>query len=374
MLPRRGFSMLKLMISGGGTGGHIFPAIAIANEIKSRMPDADILFVGALGKMEMEKVPQAGYPITGLSISGFQRDSVLKNLLLPYKLVKSIFASIQLIKKFKPAFVIGVGGYASGPLLLAAQLLGVPTYLQEQNSLAGKTNVWLGKRARKICVAYPNMEKYFPANKIVLTGNPVRKEILEIKNIPRLSGWQGIEDDRSLRILVTGGSLGARNINRAMSKNIDWFMQANVSVLWQTGVGYYPTAETLISSRKPKNILATAFVKDMHNAYAWADLVVSRAGAGAIAEIMVAGKCAVLVPLPTAAEDHQTKNAEAITNSGAGILVSDAAIENSITEIINRLLSQPDEVKKMGMAAAGSGRTDATKKIADIILNDAQQI
>lgn len=365
--------MLKLMISGGGTGGHIFPAIAIANEIKSRIPDAEILFVGAIGKMEMEKVPQAGYPITGLNISGFQRDSIIKNLLLPFKLVASIFTSIQLIKKFKPAFVIGVGGYASGPLLLAAQLLGVPTYLQEQNSLAGKTNVWLGKRARKICVAYPNMEKYFPANKIILTGNPVRKEIVETKNAARPSGWKGIEEDRSLRILVTGGSLGARNINRAINKNMDWFMQADVSVLWQTGAAYYPTAETLLSSQKPKNIMASAFIKDMHHAYSWADVVVSRAGAGAIAEIMVAGKCAVLVPLPTAAEDHQTKNAEAITNVGAGIMVSDALIENNITEIIRRFLSHPEEVTKMGLSASASGRIDATKKIADIILKDAQE-
>ncbi len=361
------------MISGGGTGGHIFPAIAIANEIKSRVPDADILFVGALGKMEMEKVPQAGYPITGLNISGFQRNSIIKNLLLPYKLISSVIASIRLIKKFKPAFVIGVGGYASGPLLLAAQLTGVPTYLQEQNSLAGKTNVWLGKRARKICVAYPHMEKYFPADKIVLTGNPVRKEIVDIINVPRPLGWKGIEEDRSLRILVTGGSLGARNINRAINKNIDWFMQADVSVLWQTGAAYYPTAEALLSLKQPTNIMAAAFIKDMHQAYSWADVVVSRAGAGAIAEIMVAGKCAVLVPLPTAAEDHQTKNAEAITNAGAGILVSDAAIENNITEIISNLLLKPDEVKKMGMAAVAGGRTDASKKIADIILNDAQK-
>ena len=358
------------MISGGGTGGHIFPAISIANEIRSRYPDADILFVGALGKMEMEKVPQAGYRIVGLPIAGFQRDKLFKNILLPFKLLKSIFISLQLIKKFSPRAVVGVGGYASGPLLLAAQLRGIPTFLQEQNSFAGKTNVWLGKRAKKICVAYPGMEAFFPSEKIVMTGNPVRTDILNIRGKARSENTAWPMAQRKLRVLVTGGSLGARNINRAVAAQLEWIAQQDLSLLWQTGENFFPQAQEKIHTLSPENVYATAFLKNMHEAYQWADVVISRAGAGAIAEITVAGKCAVLVPLPTAAEDHQTMNARSLEQAGAAALVHDNHIGEGLKDILSDLMQHPEKIQEMAAKSFALGITDATKKITDTLLAD----
>lgn len=313
----------KVIISGGGTGGHIFPAIAIANALCRIDPSVEILFVGAQGKMEMEKVPAAGYPIVGLDIQGFNRTSLLKNLSLPFKMIRSLLKARKVIGDFKADVAVGVGGYASGPLLLMANWMGLPTLIQEQNSFAGKTNKSLGRKAQKVCVAYAGMEQFFSKEKVLLTGNPIRRASVAIEGKKEEAlTYFGLESGKKT-ILVTGGSLGAGTLNDCIKNNIDKLSKANIQVIWQCG-GYYVdklTAE--LGDNLPDNIKMTAFLQRMDYAYAAADLVIARAGAGTISELCVVGKPVILVPSPNVAEDHQTKNAMALVNSEAAIMVHD---------------------------------------------------
>jgi UDP-N-acetylglucosamine--N-acetylmuramyl-(pentapeptide) pyrophosphoryl-undecaprenol N-acetylglucosamine transferase len=315
---------LKIILSGGGTGGHIFPAVAIANEIKKIVPHADILFVGALGKMEMEKVPAAGYKIIGVPIAGLQRRFTLSNFKLPFLIIKSLIQTRKIIKEFKPDVVVGTGGYASGPVLRAATGKGIPTLIQEQNSFAGITNKLLSKKVNRICVAYEGMEAFFPKEKIMLTGNPVRQDIsqLEGKRIEALSFFK--LDTSKKTILVIGGSLGARSINEAIGAGLNEFKNANVQLIWQTGKTYIETARKQTAEFQNDNLYAFDFIQRMDLAYASADLVISRAGASSVSELCNSNKVCILVPSPNVAEDHQTKNAMALVNKNAAILVKDA--------------------------------------------------
>ncbi|PRY12728.1 UDP-N-acetylglucosamine-N-acetylmuramylpentapeptide N-acetylglucosamine transferase [Pontibacter ummariensis] len=313
----------RVIISGGGTGGHIYPAVAIANQLKAVNPEAEILFVGAKGRMEMTRVPEAGYKIVGLWISGLQRRLTLDNLSFPLKVLSSVRASHKIIKEFKPDAVVGVGGYASGPLLYAATSRGIPALIQEQNSYAGITNKLLAKRVDKVCVAYPNMEAFFPAEKLVLTGNPVRSDILDshLKREEAL-GHFGLQKDKKV-ILVIGGSLGARTINRSVATGLAQIVEGGYQLVWQTGKAFFPEAKALEQQFEGKGIYAFDFIKRMDLAYAAADVVISRAGALSISELCLAGKPAVLVPSPNVAEDHQTKNAMALVEQEAALLVRD---------------------------------------------------
>ena len=311
----------KIIIAGGGTGGHIFPAIAIANAILKREPQTEILFVGAKGKMEMEKIPQAGFKIEGLDIAGFNRSSLIKNVGLPVKLLKSFFQVRKILKSFKPTAVIGVGGYSSFPVLRTAQANGIPTFIHESNSFAGKSNIMLGRKAKRIFVASDGMEKFFPANKIMITGNPVRASISK-SVITREDGihFFGL-DPAKKTVLSVGGSLGAKSINEALDKNLDLFEQNNLQLIWQTGKPYLEKAKHAAKS-KP-GIWVNDFINQMEFAYAAADLVISRSGAMAIAELCVMQKAVIFVPFPFAAEDHQTANAQNLVNKNAGIMIKD---------------------------------------------------
>ncbi len=324
----------SFIIAGGGTGGHIFPAIAIANAIKKILPSANILFVGAKGKMEMEKVPQAGFKISGLDIAGFNRSSLIKNIGLPFKLVKSFFQVKQIFKSFKPIAVIGVGGYSSFPVLKYAQSQGIKTFIHESNSFAGKSNMMLGKRATKIFVASDGMEKFFPAKKIIVTGNPVRASISQ-SNLTREEGiiFFGLQLNKKT-ILSVGGSLGAKSINEAIGKHIGEFEKNNLQLIWQTGKPYVQKGKEAAAGKN--NIWVNDFITQMEYAYAAADLVISRSGAMAIAELGVAKKPTVFVPFPFAAEDHQTVNAQNLVNKNAGIMIKDnEALDKLIPAIIN---------------------------------------
>ncbi|HWY12895.1 MAG TPA: undecaprenyldiphospho-muramoylpentapeptide beta-N-acetylglucosaminyltransferase [Bacteroidia bacterium] len=323
-------NQLKIILSGGGTGGHIFPAVSIANEIKSIVPDAEILFVGALGKMEMEKVPAAGYKIIGLPIAGIQRKLTLANLKFPFLLIKSILKARSIVKEFKPNVVVGTGGYASGPLLRAATSMGIPALIQEQNSYAGVTNKWLSKKASKICVAYEGMEQFFPKEKIILTGNPVRQDIKDVDQ-KRAEGQKFFDlDPNKKTLLVVGGSLGAKGINEAMGSGLQALAGNNIQLIWQTGKPYFETAKQQTSSFTDKSIKAVDFISRMDLAYAVADCVISRAGAGAVSELCIVKKPIILVPLATAAEDHQTKNAMSLVNKQAAILVKDSEAKSKL--------------------------------------------
>jgi UDP-N-acetylglucosamine--N-acetylmuramyl-(pentapeptide) pyrophosphoryl-undecaprenol N-acetylglucosamine transferase len=334
----------RFIISGGGTGGHIFPAIAIANALKRLRPDAEILFVGAQGKMEMEKVPAAGYRIIGLKISGIERSLSPKNLLFPFKLAGSLMQSIRIIRDFKPNAVVGVGGFASGPVMLAASMLGIPTLIQEQNSYAGITNKVLGKRAKRICVAYPDMERFFPSGRIVLTGNPVRQDILSMEG-KREAGQKTFNLDPAKKtLLIIGGSLGARSINLSVEAHMDAFIAADVQIVWQTGKLFIEQAERAVEAKGAKNFRVQAFITTMDQAYAVADVVLSRAGASSISELCIVGKPAVLVPFPFAAEDHQTKNAMSLVERNAAILVPDSKAKDEACEQALTLLN--DDVRR----------------------------
>ncbi len=323
---------LKIILSGGGTGGHIFPAVAIANEIKKIVPSAEILFVGALGKMEMEKVPAAGYKIIGVPIAGLQRKFTLSNLKLPFLILKSLLRTRKIIKDFQPNVVVGTGGYASGPLLRAATSKGIPALIQEQNSYAGITNKILSKKVNKICVAYEGMEKFFPKEKIMLTGNPVRQDISNIHE-KRAEAFTFFKlDPNKKTILVVGGSLGAKAINEAMGTGLQKFADNDIQVVWQTGKIYFETAKQQSKAFESKNITATDFISRMDLAYAFADVVISRAGAGAISELCIVQKPCILVPLPTAAEDHQTKNAMSLVNKNAAILIKDTEAKDTLVD------------------------------------------
>ena len=338
---------LKVILSGGGTGGHIFPAVAIANQIKKQVPDADILFVGAEGRMEMEKVPAAGYKIIGLWISGLQRKLTLSNLSFPFKVISSILKARKILNDFKPDVVIGTGGYASGPMLRAASSKGIPTLIQEQNSYPGITNKILSKKVNTICVAYEGMDKFFPKEKIILTGNPVRQGLQQVSD-RREEGLKFFNlDGNKKTILVVGGSLGAKGINEAMGKGLQQLADNNIQLVWQTGKIYIDTAKQQTAPFADKNIKAVDFITRMDLAYAIADCVVSRAGAGAISELCIIQKPCILVPLPTAAEDHQTKNAMSLVNKEAAILVKDSEAAGKLVSEAVKLIS--DDAKQQAL-------------------------
>lgn len=357
----------KIIISGGGTGGHIFPAIAIANALKKADKDVDILFVGANGRMEMEKVPAAGYKIIGLPVAGFQRRLSIKNLSFIFKLIASLRKAKKIITDFKPDVVVGVGGYASGPVLKAAQNRGIPTLIQEQNSYAGVTNKLLAKKASKICVAYDNMEKYFPANKIIKTGNPVRADILN-PNISRDEAFRFFELDPDMKtLLVIGGSLGARSINNCICQNLDVLLRNKIQVIWQTGKTYFETAKLEITKYNSRHLRMFEFIQRMDLAYKAADLVVSRAGACTISEVCLVKKPVILVPSPNVAEDHQTKNAMALSSREAAIMVAD---KNAALELINQVIqlaAHSNTMEKLSHNAGIMAMQNSDTRIADEI-------
>ena len=361
-------SIKKVIISGGGTGGHIYPAIAIANALQAADPNIEVLFVGAEGKMEMEKVPKAGYQIIGLPIVGINRQNPLKNLLFPFKLANSFVQAIKIVNDFKPDIAIGVGGYASGPLLLVAQLKGIPYFIQEQNSFAGITNKFLSKKAKQIFVAYPNMDKFFPSGKIKLFGNPVRKDLIDIsgKKEKAISHFQ--LNKESACLLIIGGSQGARSINQAILSNLAKIAEANVQLIWQTGVPFEEEAKKAVMQYPNLKAYVSAFIYEMDLAYAAADLVCSRAGALSVSEICLAGKPSILVPLPIAAEDHQTENAKSLANLGAAILVKDGEANTELVKTALELIKQPDKLHEIGQAAKKLGKPDAAKEMIETIL------
>jgi UDP-N-acetylglucosamine--N-acetylmuramyl-(pentapeptide) pyrophosphoryl-undecaprenol N-acetylglucosamine transferase len=337
----------RVIISGGGTGGHIFPAIAIANALKKIDPQTEILFVGANGRMEMEKVPAAGYKIIGLDISGFQRSSLLKNVFLPFKVLKSVLKARAIIKDFNPDVAVGVGGYASGPLLYAASKMNIPYLIQEQNSYAGITNKWLGKNASLICVAFGGMEKFFPKDKILLTGNPIRKEVVDIEN-KRFEAAELLSlSPHKKTILVTGGSLGSATLNKSVLAAIDKIKAADVQVIWQTGKYYFQSINEQLKGKEHPNLKVLEFFHRMDLAYAACDLVISRAGAGTIAELCAVKKPVILVPSPNVAEDHQTKNAMALLEKNAALLVTDAMAEFELMDIALLLIDNKEKCKDL---------------------------
>lgn len=334
---------LKVILSGGGTGGHIFPAVAIANELRKMVPHVDILFVGALGKMEMEKVPAAGYKIIGVPIAGLQRRLTLANLKLPFLVLRSMMKTRKIIKEFQPNVVVGTGGYASGPLLRAATSKGIPVLIQEQNSYAGITNKLLSKKAAKICVAYEGMEKFFPKQKILLTGNPVRQDLKDVRNKKEEAQRFFKLDPSKKTILVIGGSQGARIINESIGAGLQKIDQAEVQLIWQTGKAYHPKAIEQTSTYKNKAIYALDFIARMDLAYAAADIVISRAGASSVSELCNIGMPCILVPSPNVAEDHQTKNAMALVNKEAAILVKDAEAHAQLVNVAMELIANTNK-------------------------------
>lgn len=338
--------VFKVIISGGGTGGHIYPAIAIAKEIQKQIPYAQILFVGALGKMEMEKVPREGFEIVGLPIVGIHRNLSLSNLLFPFKLATSLLKARKIIKDFKPNIAIGVGGFASGPLLLLANWMGIPTLIQEQNSFAGITNKYLAKKAKTICVAYTGMEKFFPANKIVFTGNPVRSDLLAISNKKSMAiETFNLKSDRKT-LLIIGGSLGAKSINESIAAGLEIILQAGYQVIWQTGKPFLATAQ--VATQNLQNVFVSDFIYTMDLAYSLADVVVSRAGALSVSELCLAAKPCILVPYPFAAEDHQTANATNLTKHNAAIMVKDSETKDILVSKALELLK--DTQKQANLA------------------------
>lgn len=356
----------KILISGGGTGGHIFPALSIANAIR-RVADADILFVGAENRMEMEKVPAAGYPIKGLPVAGFDRKRIWRNFGVLLKLRKSIRMAKKIVRDFQPDIAIGVGGYCSGPTLKAAQRAGVPTLLQEQNSYAGVTNKLLATKARKICVAYDGMERFFPAGKIVKTGNPVRKDLVEKSRDPRKARESFGLNPEKPTLLVIGGSLGARTLNESIEAGLKRLAEHGVQVIWQTGKHFGDRGKE--AARGLTGIVVTQFISDMGSAYAAADLVISRAGASSISELQLLGKPCVLVPSPNVAEDHQTKNALALAEHGAGVLVTDADARETLVTTALGLLADKEKRGEMARNIRQMSLTDSDERIAREVLN-----
>ena len=354
----------KILISGGGTGGHIFPALSIANALRRRL-DVDILFVGADKRMEMERIPAAGYPIKGLPVVGFNRKNLLKNIPVLFRLRKSLGMARKIVKDFQPDIAIGVGGYCSGPTLKAAQKLGVPTLLQEQNSYAGVTNKLLAKKAEKICVAYEGLERFFPGEKIVLTGNPVRKDLLD-HTLSRAAACKsfGLSDNKPT-LLVVGGSLGALTVNDSMERGLNRLVSAGCQVIWQTGKSFLPRAKE--AAKGLSGVVVTAFISDMGAAYSAATLVVSRAGAGSISELEVLGKPVILIPSPNVAEDHQTKNAEALSSRGAALLIPDAEAREKLTDAILGLINDPEKLHEMSCNISALALRDSDEKIVDEI-------
>ncbi len=353
----------RILISGGGTGGHIYPALAIANAWMEKHPDSEILFVGAQGKMEMQKVPEAGYSIKGLPVAGLQRKLTLANLSFPIKLWRSLRMASRIVKEFNPQLVVGVGGYASGPVLYAAQKKGIPTLLQEQNSYAGLTNKLLAKKAAKICVAYPEMERFFPKEKLKLTGNPVRKDLLDLAG-KREQGIQvfGLDPARKT-VLVLGGSLGARTLNQAMLKHMVDLEKAGYQVLWQSGKFYFKDMKVALEKAELTHIHLREFIREMDLAYAAADVIVSRAGALSVSELCLVGKPVIFIPSPNVAEDHQTKNANACVKQGAAVLLTDAEAVENFKVYIDDLLQQEDKAQALATAIKKLAMPDAANAL-----------
>ncbi len=358
----------KIIISGGGTGGHIFPAISIANALKRIEPGCEILFVGAVGRMEMEKVPAAGYNIVGLNISGLQRGSIAKNLSLPFKLFGSMRKAMQLIDEFKPDVVVGVGGYASGPILFAASLKKIPYLIQEQNSYAGITNKWLGKKAAKVCVAFDNMGQFFPEENVLKTGNPVRKDVVDIIDKHHAGAELLRLDPLKKTILVTGGSLGAGTLNKSIEKHLPELIKADVQVIWQTGKFYYKGIMERLGLDFHPNVRILEFLNKMDMAYAAADLIISRAGAGTIAELCLIKKPVILVPSPNVAEDHQTKNALALVKNNAALLIADSSAEDTLVLEALSLLGNKEKSKQLAENIGKMALPDADNVIARQVL------
>jgi UDP-N-acetylglucosamine--N-acetylmuramyl-(pentapeptide) pyrophosphoryl-undecaprenol N-acetylglucosamine transferase len=357
----------RVIISGGGTGGHIFPAIAIADEIKRKNPAVSILFVGAIGKMEMDKVPAAGYNIVGLPIVGFQRKLTLSNFLLPFKLINSLIKAYLVIKRFKPQVVIGVGGYASGPTLKIATLLNIPTVIQEQNSFPGKTNKLLATKVSAICTAYTGLEKFFPKDKITLTGNPIRKEMVDIESKKEAAlAYYGLESAKKT-VLIIGGSLGARTLNNALLKDLHLLQEKGIQVIWQTGKFYFDHITTACQANDMNGVKVLQFIDRMDLAYAAADCIISRAGAISVSELCLIEKPIILVPSPNVAEDHQTKNAMALVQENAAILVKDTAAIDELIPTVIALIENETKQLELSKAIKAMGKPNATEDIVNVI-------
>lgn len=352
----------KIILSGGGTGGHIYPAIAIANELKMRFPGSDFLFVGANNRMEMEKVPEAGYQIKGLWISGIQRKLTLKNLAFPFKLISSVWSALKIVSRFKPDIAIGTGGFASGPLLYVAALKSIPTLIQEQNSYPGITNKLLSKKAHKICVAYDNLERFFPENKIIKTGNPVRKGLLNIDSkVDDAKKFFNLKQGK-LTLLVLGGSLGAGRINQLIEKELDFLDTQKVQVIWQCGKLYYQQYKIYNNT---KDVQVYEFLNDMDLAYAAADIVISRAGASSVSELCIVGKPTIFIPSPNVAEDHQAKNALAIVKNDAALLIREEDLAANFENKFAQLIASPERQKELGQNIKKLALINATNDIVD---------
>jgi UDP-N-acetylglucosamine--N-acetylmuramyl-(pentapeptide) pyrophosphoryl-undecaprenol N-acetylglucosamine transferase len=356
---------LKFILSGGGTGGHIYPAIAIASELKAHFPDAEFLFVGAKDKMEMQKVPQAGYKIEGLWIAGLQRRLTIDNTLFPVKLLSSLLKSRKIIRDFKPNVVIGTGGFASGPLLQMANRAGIPTVIQEQNSYPGITNKLLSKKAKSICVAYENLERFFPKDKIQLTGNPVRQDLIAIDD-KRIDGIAYFKLNPSKKtLLVLGGSLGSRRINQLIAKELDFFASKDIQVIWQCGKFYI---EEYQHFNEKANVQVLAFIDKMDLVYAAADFVISRAGASSVSELCIVGKPVIFIPSPNVAEDHQTKNAKAIADKNGAILLKESELDSMFETTFSELVSNENKQKELSQNIKKLAKPNATKDIVEQII------
>lgn len=359
---------LRIIISGGGTGGHIFPAVSIANAIKAKHPNAKILFVGAEGRMEMQRVPAAGYEIKGLPIKGFDRAHKLKNFKVLFKLWKSLRMARQIIKDFKPQVAVGVGGYASGATLYECAKMGIPCLIQEQNSYAGVTNKLLSKRVAKICVAYEGMERFFPANKIIMTGNPVRQNVLKTNlSIEEARKSFGLDPNKKT-ILLVGGSLGARTINRSVIEHLNLIHDSEVQFIWQTGKYYYKKISDSMKGKELPNLKVMDFISDMGAAYKAADLIISRAGASSISEFQIIGKPVILIPSPNVAEDHQTKNAMALVNKQAAIYVKDAEAPDTLLPLALKVIADDSKLKSLSENVKKMGLKNSADIIADEVL------
>ena len=353
----------NILISGGGSGGHIFPALAIADKMNEKNKNLKIIFVGARGKMEMNKVPSYGYKIIPIFISGFQRNNSFKNLFLPIKLIVSLISSFLIVIKYKPALVIGTGGYVSGPLLFISSILNIPTIIQEQNSFPGITNRILSKFVDKICVAYENMDKFFPESKIVLTGNPIRPLVFKNYNQSEAKSYFKLSKS-NFTVLSIGGSLGAFSINNAIKQNISFFSEKKINLIWQTGKTFYDEAKDIVA--KEKNIALFEFIKDMDYAYSAADIIISRAGAIAISELTVVGKPVILIPSPNVAENHQYKNAQSLVNNNAALLVNDDDTNIKIVKEINKLILNKELRKNLSLNIKKLEKSQATETIFNI--------
>ena len=364
---------LRIIISGGGTGGHIFPAVSIANAIKELRPDTEILFVGAEGRMEMQRIPAAGYRIIGLPIAGFDRTHILNNISVLYKLAKSQMKARQIIKDFKPDIAVGVGGYASGPTLKMAGMMGIPTVLQEQNSYAGVTNKLLAKQAEKICVAYEGMERFFDKEKIILTGNPVRQSLINEAKDHKEAIRSFHLDENKKTILVVGGSLGARTINNCMMHHLDVIKDSDIQFIWQTGKIYIDEARAAVKQAgEPTNLVTTDFISDMASAYSAADLVISRAGSGSISEFCLLGKPVILVPSPNVAEDHQTKNALALVEKEAALYIKDAEAEEQLIDKAIETVKDDELLSKLSENIKKMAFRDSATNIAKEVIRIAE--